>query len=216
MKTLRDIIRAFIGFILVFAYHIPRLIYLSLLVSYAAVFNNRPTLTANPSEHIERARRILKRGRLSELLYAALELRFALERMAQKDLILASMASNRMLDEYNPVKKLSHLHRLNPNSAHEHEIYMVNKKTGERFKWGNYKPLNKSRVSSIQGRLGDLLHPKDGLSLGMPDDPWYLNTRKFLIESLDYLQTVYKDNTSFFAFEGLEHIEMVKVSGEDN
>jgi len=214
VKLVRDLFRAFVGLTLVFVYHIPRLIYLGLLVSYAAVFNNRPTLTANPTEHIERARRILRKGYLSELLYAAVELRFALERMAQKDLILANMASNKMLDQYDPVKKLSNLHRIDPNSAYEHEIYMVNKVTGERFKWGNYKPLDKARVSYIQGRLGDLLHPKDGLCLGIHDDPWYINTKKFLMESLDYLQSVYKDNTSFFAFEGLEHIEMVKVSNE--
>lgn len=211
MKTLKALLRALIGLVLIFVFHIPRLVYLSLSVSYAAVFNNRPTLTANPTEHIERARRILKRGRLSELLYAAIELRFALERMVQKDLVLARMASNRMLDEYNPTKKLSHLQRLDPNSAYGHDIYMVNKITGERFKWGSYKPLDKARVSTIQGRLGDLLHPKDGLSLGIPDDPWYVNTKQFLAESLDYLESVYKNNTSYFAFEGLEHVEMVKV-----
>lgn len=215
MKLVKNLFRAFLGLILVSIYHIPRLVYHLCLASYAYVFNNRPTLTANPAEHIARARRILKRGHLSELLYAAVELRFALERMAQKDLILASMASNKMIDQYDPVKKLSNLHTINPNSAYGHEIYIVNKATGERFLWGNYKPLDKTRVRSIQGRLGDLLHPKDGLSLGIPDDPWYIDTKKFLIESLNYLQSICKDNTSFFTFEGVEHIEMVKIPNKN-
>lgn len=88
--------------------------------------------------------------------------------MAQKELILAKMASNRMLDEYEATKKVASLHRLDPNAAFTHDIFLLNKKTGERFHWGVYKPLDKAKVSKIQGRLGDLLHPKDGLLLGVP------------------------------------------------
>jgi len=203
--------KAVVGLLLIFVVHVPRLIFLALLVSYAAVFANRPTLTASPAEHIKRARKILRRGRLSELLYAALELRFALERMVQRDLVFAEMASNRMLRECDPVKKLANLHRLAPDAAFVHEIYLVNKATGERLKWAEYKPLDKARVTAIQGRLGDLLHPKDGLFLGIPDDLWYIKTRSFLAEALNYLSGIYKDNAPFFAYEGLEQFELVKV-----
>lgn len=208
---LKKIIKATVGLVLIFIVHLPRLIFQILLISYAAAFNNRPTLTANPAEHLKRAKKILKRGRLSELLYAAVELRFALERMAQRDLLLTDLASERILKEYDPSKKLANLHRIAPESAYSHDIFLVNKKTGERLKWGEYKPLDRDRVAAIKGRLGDLLHPKDGLRLGIPDDPWYIEIRRFLFETADYLSIVYKDNSPFFVYEGLENFEKVKV-----
>ena len=208
---MKNFAKAVIGLVLVFVVHIPRLFYLLLLVSYAAVFANRPTLTADPDEHLKRAKKILRRGKLSELLYAALELRFALERMTQRDLLFAEIASNRMLDEHDPVKKVANLRRLAPDSAFFHEIYLVNKTTGERIKWAQYKPLDKKRVTAIQGRLGDLLHPKEGLLLGSPDDSWYIETVRFLHDSLNYLSGVYTDNAPFFAHNKLDQFEMVKV-----
>ncbi len=208
---MRNLAKAIVGILLIFVVHIPRLIFRLLLVSYAAVFSNRPTLTANPAEHIKRARAILRRGRLSELLYAAVELRFALERMAQKDLIFADRASNRMLKEYDPAKKVTNLHRLSPDAAFAHEVYFVNKATGKRHKCADYKPLDNSRVDEIKGRLGDLLHPKEGLRLGIPDDPWHIETKRFLNESLNYLSHIYKDNSPYFLYEGREQFEMVKI-----
>src|SRR4030042_4956129 len=195
----KNIAKAAVGLVLIFVVHIPRLIYHVLLVSYAAVFNNHPTLTADPAEHLKRAKRFLKRGRLSELLYAALELRFALERMAQRDLLLTELASERVRKEYDPSKKLANLYRIAPAAAYAQDIVFLNKKTGERFKWAEYKPLDRARVSEIKGKLGDLLHPKDGLRLGIPDDPWYEDTVRFLNETAQYLSMVYEDNTPFFA-----------------
>jgi len=208
---MKDLAKALVGLVLIFIVHIPRLVLLGLLVSYVAVFRNTPTLTASVREHIARARRILRRGRLSELLYAALELRFALERMAQHELIFAELASKRMLKDYDPVKKLANLHRLAPEAAYEHEIYLVNRTTGDRIKWAQYKPLDKARVAAIRGRLGDLLHPKEGLLLGIPTDPWYQATVQFLEESLAYLEAVHADNAPFFAYEGLEQFEMIQA-----
>ena len=207
----RKIAKAAIGLVLGFIVHLPRLFYHILLLSYAAVFNNRPTLTASPAEHLRRAEKILKRGRLSELLYAGVELRFALERMAQRDLLLTELASERILKEYDPSKKLTNLYRIAPEAAYAQDIFLLNKKTGERLKWAEYRPLDRERVSSIKGRLGDLLHPKDGLKLGIPDDPWYKETTRFLNEVVEYLSMVYKDNSPFFAYEGLDNIEMVRA-----
>lgn len=211
MKIIKGLFQAIVGFILIFVYHIPRLIYLLLQISYAYVFNNPRNLTASPAEHIKRAKKLLRRGFNSELLYAALELRFALERMVQWELIMANMASNRMIKEYDPVKKVSYLRQLNSDSADFHEIYLVNPQTGERVKWGSYKPLDKKTVSTIQGRLGDLLHPQNGLLLGIKDDPWYTNTRSFLLTTADYLSVIQKDNQPFFAFYGQKNFEMVKI-----
>ena len=211
MTVPKNLSKAMIGLILLFAVHIPRLVYLGLLISYTSAFANRPTLTANPAGHLKRARQILRRGRLSELLSAALELRFALERMAQQELIFTEMASKRLLKEHGPIKKISSLRRRKPDTAFTHDIYLVNNPTGERIKWEEYKPLDMERVAVIKGHLGDLLHPKEGLPLGMPGDPWYVATRRFLDESLEYLNRVHKDNAPFFAYQGLDQFKMVKV-----
>lgn len=152
----------------------------------------------------------------AHLLYAALELRFALERMIASELLFASKATERSLKEYDPVKKLRALHRLNDATRHYHKIVIVNRRTGERFEWGQYKPLDPDRVASIHGRLGDLLDPKVGLSLGVRNDTWYIETRQFLRKSCDYLDSVRKGNSHFFGFEGLDHIEMVKVEPSED
>jgi len=208
---MKDVLKAIIGLILIFVVHIPRFLFLGLLISYAAVFNNQPTLTADPAEHLKRARKILRRGRLSELLYAAVEVRFALERMAQRELIFTEAVSKRMLREPDPVKKVANLHRISPDAVHVHEVWFVNKETGERFKGAEYRPLDKTRVAMIQGRLGDLLHPKEGLLLGVPNDDWYANTRAFLNESVKYLIELQKDNPPFSLYRGLDNFEMIKV-----
>lgn len=207
----QDLLKALVGLVLIFVVHLPRLLFHGLLISYAAVFHNRPTLTASPAEHLKRAHRILRRHPLSELLYAALELRFALERMAQRELLFSAAASNRILKEYEPSKKVAALHRLAPEAAFTQEIWFVDKTTGRRIKWAEYKALDKARVAEIQGRLGDLLHPKEGLRLGIPSDPWYQNTTRFLESARQYLAGVYKDNAPFFSYEGVDAFEMVRV-----
>lgn len=211
LRFAKNLIKALVGFVLLFVVHVPRLFYYALLWSFAWVFNNHPTLTANPKEHLKRARKILDSGRLDQLLYAALEIRFALERMTHNELIFADLASNRMLDESSPVKKVANMHRLAPGSAFPHDVYFINRNTGERFRWGAYKPLDKARVSQIHGRLGDLLHPKEGISLGVWTDDWYTETSRFLSEALDYLTPLATENESFFANEGLEQFELVPL-----
>ena len=169
------------------------------------------TLTASPLEHIARARAILDRGDLSELLYAALELRFALERIIQLELIFAESATNRMLDEYHPVKKLSLLRALAPETEFPHDVEMRHAITGEWSKIGEYRPLEMKQVAFINGRLGDLLHAKDKLMLGIPErEPWYRETYVFLSETAEFLTDAYKDNTQFFSYEGLDHIRLVR------
>lgn len=207
---MKNLFRAVGGLILLFVVHLPRVIYRGLLASYAAVFHKGATLTANPSEHIKRAKRILRKGDLSRVLYAALELRFAVERMAQADLIFAESASNRMIAEPCPVKKISNMRRLAPSSGVAHDFFLINATTGERVKIDGYTPLDRVRVAEIKGRLGDLLHPKEGIPLGMRGCSWYAETGEFLESSLNYLESVLKDSTQFFTYEGLDHIEMVE------
>jgi hypothetical protein len=214
MDNPKGCLRALVGLFLVFIYHVPRLLYRLLKVSYAWVFNNHENLTASPAEHLSRARRRLK-SHNSQLLYAALEIRFALERMIHTELIFASKATERSLKEYDPIKKLRALHRLDEATKHPHTIYLIDRATGERHEWGQYKPLDLDRIAMIQGRLGDLLHPKTGLALGVWDDPWYVDTRAFLRDAESYLSSVLKGNSHFFGSEGLAHIDMVRAESSD-
>lgn len=207
-KLLLWIFKAFLGLILIFVFHIPRLLFLS----YSYVFNNSSNLTANPKEHLKRAIRMLNKKQNSLLLYVAVEIRFALERMVQQQLIFTENVSKRMLNEYNPVKKQNNILKLEPDSEFAHNIYFVNKETKEKILWSKYRPLNAEKVKYFQGRLGDLLHPKDGLSLGISNDKWYLETREFLLSAHKYLTDNLKDNYSFFAYKGIDNFEFEKVN----
>ena len=211
-QIMKNFWKATLGCILIPLFHVPRFVYQLLLISYTYVFNSHENLTASPKEHINRARKLL-RGQNSQLLYAALELRFALERMAQFELLMSAEASERVLDDPDPVKKVKVLQRINQEAAYEQKIFILDKVTGNRIEWGRYKPLDEARTANIKGRLGDLLHPKDGLSLGIWTDPWYTQTRIFLTGSLDYLSSVIQDNTPFFSVSDLSNFEMVRVEG---
>jgi hypothetical protein len=208
MKTLLNIFRAFIGLLLVFAFHIPNLIWCLLLLSYAAVFNNHENLTANPREHLHRALRHLRKDN-SQLLYAALEIRLALERMTDHEVVLASAASRGVLKKNDPVKETNYLRVLDEASQFPHKVILRNKETGESIDFGQYKPLDSKKVRDIDGRTGNLLHAKHGIPYGVTDHPWYGETREFLRESAGYLLERYEGNTPFFAFENIDHIEMV-------
>ena len=211
-KLLLRVFKAFAGFILIFVFHIPKFLFLLMEISYSYVFNNPSNLTANPKEHLKRAIKMLNKKQNSLLLYVAVEIRFALERMVQQQLILTESVSKRMLDEYNPVKKQSNILKLEPDSEFAHNIYFVNKETKDKILWSQYKPLNPEKIKNFQGRLGDLLHPKDGLSLGISNDKWYLETRKFLLSAHKYLNENLKDNYSFFAYKGVSNFEFEKVN----
>jgi hypothetical protein len=67
----------------------------------------------------------------------------------------------------------------------------------------------------MQARLGDLLHPKVGPSLGMGTDPWYLQIWTFLVESINYPGGVLRDKTPFVSYEGVERMEMVRCDESD-
>ena len=196
------------GLVLVLIVHLPRFAWLLLELSYAVVFNNRPNLTADTAEHLKRARKLLRKRKNSLLLYAALELRFALERMTHAEVAWTSKISRRVVDDPDPIKRLKAQRRADPAAAHPHRIYLINRQTGERIDWGEHKPLDMDRIRTIQGRLGDLLHPKQGLMLGIHDDPWYVDTRAFLSETHQYLATVYKGNKPFFMYRDAEGFEM--------
>lgn len=193
-------------------YLLPKMVYLKFLIAYYILFNNKENLTANPKEHIKRAKRLLKRAKNNLLLYAALELRFALERSVHNELVYSEKPSNTVLDMYDPSKKRKVMSSIDNNVNYPHKIYFINKKTKEKVYWGTYKPLPQEKVNYIKGRLGDLLHAKEGLLLGVSNDNWYVQTRNFLYESLDFLEKHFKNNEKYFIYADSDKYELVKVS----
>jgi hypothetical protein len=208
MKIVTHTLRAAVGCLLIPLLHLPRLLFLGLQISYSYVFNRHETLTADPTEHLKRARKLLH-GQPADILYAALEVRFALERMTQREFLFTDKVSNRFRDDHDPVEKIKALRRADPQSVYPHRIFFVDKALGTRLEWGQYKPLDQQKAEYYRGRLGNLLHPKDGLRLGIWNDPWYADTKAFLTEAIDYLSVIADHNTPFFALQGLDHIEMI-------
>ncbi len=203
--------RAFIGFILIFIYHIPRLLLQFLQISYSFVFNKHENLTADPKEHLKRANDLLKKKKNSLLLYAALEIRFAAERMIDNQLAFAEKVSKKTLKKYDPVKKRKAMTVIDPNSDNPQKILLLDRETGEKILWGIYKPIELEKLKEIRNKLGDLLHPKVGLKLGNSNDPWYIETRRFLKESAEYLSDKLANNEYYFAYKNLNNFELIKL-----
>lgn len=202
---------AFVGIILVFVVHAPKLIWSLLHLSYAAVFANNPTLTASPKEHLRRAKKLLRRRRHSELLYAALEIRFAIERLTKNE-TASSRISKRVRDDHRPVNKIKALHRADARAKLRHRFWMV--VDGERFHAGEYHPFDLEKVKEITGRLGDLLHPKDGLPLGLKDSAYYRDTRRFLAETVDYLWPIAVRSKPYLMYIDMPHHESEPIIGD--
>ena len=212
-----NLFKFIIGFFAVIFYFLPKAIYLKLLIAYYILFNNKENLTASPKEHLKRARKLLKGAKNNLLLYAALEIRFALERIVHNELVLSDKATNKALDMYDPSKKRKIMSILDDNVNYRHKIFFINKKTNEKEYRGVYKPLPQEKVNNIKGRLGDLLHAREGLSLGVSNDNWYVQTRNFLFESLEYLTKYLKDNEKYFFYAESNKYELVKFdNGNDN
>ncbi len=202
--------RILAGLIFVFFILIPKIILNKLEHVYFSVFNKESNLTANPKVHLNRAKKLLKRKRNSLLLYAALEIRFAVERILDHQLSLSSKASKNMLKEYDPVKKKKSMSLIDKNSDFDNEVYLLDKKNNTKIKWGNYKTIDQTKLTEMKGKLGDLLHPKIGLPLGLSNHKWYKDTRNFLLGYIDYLEDKTKNNESYFLYEDMDNFEFVK------
>lgn len=200
-----------IGLIIGLIVFIPKIIFNKILNYFEKKLRNPKNLTANPKIHLERAKSMLEREDNSLLLYVAVEIRFALERMLQQQLKFTENVSLRMLDEYDPVKKKKNISRLEPNSEFAFKIFIVNKETNERTLWDEYIPFDLKEIKKIQGKLGDILHPKDSLKLGISDDPWYIETKRFLQYSHDYLYEKLDKHTAFFLNRGNNIFEFQKI-----
>jgi len=216
MNPIIKISKAIIGLFLILIYHIPRLLLQLLLLSYALVFNNQKNLTADPKEHLKRTKKLLKKNQNSLLLYAAIELRFCIERISKEDLFISSI-SNKARKHYEPAKQIAILREIEPHSAYEHGVYLINKMTKKEINLGLYKPLDQERVNSITGRLGDILHPKEGLPLGIENCNWYQETKFFLWDTYCYLDILLKNRLSFLSDkEFIEQWEVIRKNEKSN
>lgn len=213
MKTTRvpKSLRIIFGLLLIFVYHLPRLFLLLCQYSFALVFNNGINLTADPKEHLKRARHLLNTKLNANILYCALDIRFALERMVHSKLLFANGVSKNNLKEYDPVKKFSVLKKLEDDIDFLHKVYVKIPETGELLLIGEYLPLESKEIARIKGKLGDLLHPKDGILLGIDNCDWYVDTRAFLLDAINYLEKRLQRNETFFAYKGLDRFHVEKI-----
>jgi len=212
-QTLINIGQAAVGLVLFFVVHIPSFIFLLLQLSYATVFQNEHNLTASTKEHLARAKKLLSKKQNSLLFYAALELRFALERITYMNLLFERKASTNMLKQYSPTKHRSNLSSLNEKADQPHQIYFVDNKTKQRLYIGTYTPIDTVEVKKIEGQLGDLLHSKNGITLGVSDCVWYVSTRLFLNNTLKYLVKISEKNTPLGRYTSFDQFELVPVEG---
>lgn len=171
------------------------------------MFNNK--LTADPKEHIRRANVLLKQNDNSLLLYAALELRLATERIMHNQLSLSEDATKNALNNNDPKRKKLIMNKIDPESDGDYKIYLND--GVERILFGIYKNIPESKIKTIEGRLENLLHMKLGLNLGIENDLWYKETRLFLTETANYLLERITDSQYYFSYKDLPNFELEKM-----
>lgn len=173
------------------------------------MFNSK-LLTADPNEHLKRAAILLGQNDDSLLLYAALELRLAIERITHNQLSLSEETTKNAKGGNDPKRKKLIMNKIDPKSDSDFNIYFKDPNTKVRIFWGTYKSIPESKTKDIEGRLGNLLHMKTGLMLGVKDDPWYIQTRTFLSETTRYLTERVTDSQYYFSFKDVENFELEK------
>ena len=102
------------------------------------------------------------------------------------------------------------MNMIDPSSDHDYEIYYVDPQTSEEIFWGVYKNISEKWVKEIDGKLGNLLHMKLGLNLGIETDPWYNKTREFLEETTEFLKERTTDSVSYFSYNDSESFLLKK------
>lgn len=175
----------------------------------SAMFNSK-LLTADPKEHLKRTKILLDQNDDSLLRYAALELRLAIERIVHNQLSLSEDTTKNNKGGNDPKKKKLIMNQIDPESDRDYDIYYTTPGTTDKIFFGTYKSIPESKVKSIEGRLGNLLHMATGIKLGVKDDPWYIETRAFLTETADYLTERITDSQFYFSFTDTDNFELVR------
>jgi len=172
------------------------------------MFNSK-TLTADPSEHLRRAKILLDLENDSLLLYAALEMRLAIERIIHNQLTLSELHSKKEKKKNDPKRKKLIMGKLDPNSDYDCDIFYIDENTQKNIYWGTYKNIPTQKVKKIEGKLGNLLHMKLGVKLRNEEDQWYTETRDFLTKNCRYLTERITDSIYYFNFQNMENYEFV-------
>lgn len=167
-------------------------------------------LTADPQEHLRRAGILLDKNDDALLQYAALELRLCIERILHNQLTLCVLHSKKNKKGIDPKKKKLIMGNLDPASDFDYDIYYTNPEDGSRTFWGTYKNIPEEKVKGIEGRLGNYLHMKRELKLGISDDPWYRETRNFLTETQKYLAERTRNSEYYFSYSDVDNFELIK------
>lgn len=102
------------------------------------------------------------------------------------------------------------MNQIDRESDWDYDIYFIEPGTTEKSFWGTYKNIPESRVKSIEGRLGNLLHMATGIKLGVREDPWYIETRAFLTETTSYLAERITDSQYYFSYSDTDNFELVR------
>lgn len=171
---------------------------------------NHKLLTADPREHLLRARILLDQENDSYLLYVALELRLAIERIVHNQLTLSIHHSKKDKKKNDPKRKKLIMGVIDPESDNDYDVYFIDPNDGVKKYWGTYKNIPVKKVKEIEGKLGNLLHMKLGLNLGIASDPWYTDTRQFLHSTCSYLIERITDSLYYFSFHGMDNFELIK------
>lgn len=167
-------------------------------------------LTANPKEHILRAKTLLNLNNDSLLLYSALELRLAVERIIHNQYTLSTEHTRGAKRKNDPKRKKLIMNTIYPNSDIDYNIFFIDPTDGKKICWGVYKNIPEKKAKELEGRLGRFLHMQLGLKLGVPDDPWYYETRKFLNETANYLEERVTDSLYYFSYKDIENLSFAK------
>lgn len=173
------------------------------------IFNNN-LLTADPKEHINRAKILLNYKNDSLLLYSALELRLAIERIVHNQYTISPDHTKGAKSKNDPKRKKMIMGIIDPDSDNDYTIYYIDPVDKKKVLWGIYKNIPTQKVNTIEGKLGNLLHMHLELNLGRIDDPWYNETRRFLLESADYLAERITNSVYYFSFKDIENFILEK------
>ena len=137
-------------------------------------------------------------------------MRLALERIIHNQLTLSEQHSRKDKKKNDPKRKKLVMGVIDPKSNCDYDIFYTDPNTGHKAFWGTCKNISEKKVKTIEGKLGNLLHMKIGLRLGVAEDQWYTDTREFLDNTCDYLTERITDSKYFFSFQGLDNFELIK------
>ncbi len=117
--------------------------------------------------HLDKAIKLADRGEAEDLIYAALELRFSIERLIyQFQPYYRDEIPDELFDEWRPQLILDAMVEANPMLRHSHDVNMASENSdGEPTTWfrmGSQKGLSPKHIRAAYHRLSNFLHTPFG------------------------------------------------------